>query len=82
MPSEQIDGYEIEYAGVLLANSEGWGAQVAIYRPSSNPMHRNCVFAEQRVALETVFATQAAAEQAAHEHALAILKAGHAGAAH
>jgi hypothetical protein len=77
MPSEQIDGYEIEYAGMPLANAEGWGAQVAIFAPSSNPMHRNCVFAEQRVALETVFPTQAAAEEAAHQHALLILKSGH-----
>lgn len=62
MPTEQIDDHEIEYAGVPLELGSGWAAQLAIHGPSANPMHQNNVFPSQRVAVETVFASEADAE--------------------
>jgi hypothetical protein len=80
MPSEQIGKYEIEYAGVKLqvgdeehAGKE-WGAYVTIYGPSLNPMHRNIVFPQQRVSVDTVFPTEEAAETEAHKVAMTMLK--------
>jgi hypothetical protein len=74
MPSEQIGKYEIEYAGVQLANSENWGAQVAIFGPSSNPMHRTPLFPEQRVSIESVFPSREAAEAEARKVALSMIE--------
>ena len=74
MPSETIREYEIEYSGELLPEGEGWGAYVAVYGPSPNPMHRNSVFPHQRVAVETVFPHAHAAEKEARRIALSLLK--------
>lgn len=74
MPTEQLGEYEIDYSGVRLTDVEGWAAYVTIYGPSPNPMHRNSIVPSQRVAVEQVFATEADAEAAAHEAALAMLK--------
>ena len=76
MPSEQIGDYEIDYSGVPLEVGAGWGAQLTIYGPSSNPMHQNSVFPTQRVSLETVFPDAATAEAEAHKIGLAMLEAG------
>ena len=73
MPTEQLGEYEIDYSGVRLTDVEGWAAYVTIYGPSPNPMHRNSIVPSQRVAVEHVFATEAEAEAAAHEAALAML---------
>jgi hypothetical protein len=73
MPSEQIDQYEIEYGGVALAACDGWAAHVAIYGPGTTPMHRNCLFTDQRVSVETIFPDEAAAEAEAHKVALEML---------
>lgn len=73
MSSEQIDEHEIEYAGVLLPSGDGWAAHVAIYGPSPNPMHRNCIFADQRVSVETIFPNAESAEAEAHKVALSML---------
>ncbi|MFC3109031.1 hypothetical protein ACFQAT_09525 [Undibacterium arcticum] len=73
MQSEHIEGYEIEYAGVLLPSGDGWAAHVAIYGPSSNPMHRNCIFADQGVSVDTVFPNEESAEAEAHKVALSML---------
>ena len=70
MPSEYIGEYVIEYAGVHLIDGEGWAAYVTVYGPSSNPMHRHPVLPYHRVAVETVFPT----ERAAEEHALQIAR--------
>nr|WP_229495960.1 hypothetical protein [Massilia polaris] len=56
-----------------MADVEGWAAHVAIYGPSTNPMHRNSIVPPQRVALETVFATQEQAETGAHQAAMSML---------
>ena len=77
MRSEFIGDYEIEYAGMRLPESENWGAFVAVYGPSHNPMHRNCVFSEQRVALDSSFATEAEAEAEARKVAILMVEKGH-----
>jgi hypothetical protein len=80
MPSEQIGKYEIEYSGMQLQSaneepaSKGWGAYVTVYGPSLNPMHRNIVFPQHRVAVDTVFPTEEAAEIEARQAAIAMLK--------
>jgi hypothetical protein len=74
MVSETIGEYEIEYFGERLPNGEGWGAHVAVYGPSPNPMHRNTLFPSQHVSVETVFADEQAAQAAAREVALSLLK--------
>lgn len=74
MHSEQIGEYEIEYVGVRLPLCDGWGAQLTIYGPSSNPMHRNPIFPTQRVALGSVFHSEELAAAEAHKVALAMLE--------
>jgi hypothetical protein len=74
MHSETIGDYEIEYSGVPLPNSEEWGAWVAVYGPSHNPMHRNPIFPGQRVAPESRFADENAAEQEAKKIAHALVE--------
>jgi hypothetical protein len=76
MPFEQIDEYEIEYSGVPLPRTEGWAAQVTVYGPGPNPMHRHSIFPAQRVAVGTVFQNEAEAEAEAHKVALAMLESG------
>ncbi|GAB3545385.1 hypothetical protein GCM10027343_21730 [Noviherbaspirillum agri] len=74
MPSEFIGEYEIEYTGVHLVDGEGWAAYVTVYGPSTNPMHRTPLFPYHRVAVETVFPTEQAAEEEAREIARSLLK--------
>lgn len=74
MRSEFIGDYEIEYAGVRLPESEHWGAFVAIYGPSHNPMHRNSVFPEQRVAVDLAFGSEAEAEAEARKVAMEMVE--------
>jgi hypothetical protein len=75
MRSEQIGEYEIEYSGVRVPESEGWGAYVAIFGPSSNPMHRNNVFPAQRVSVDTLFPSEEEAETEARKVAIEMLEA-------
>jgi hypothetical protein len=80
MQSEQIGKYEIEYSGMQLQTgteepgSKSWGAYVTVYGPSLNPMHRNIVFPQQRVSVDTIFPTAEAAAAEARKVALAMLK--------
>ncbi|WP_025916698.1 hypothetical protein [Herminiimonas sp. CN] len=76
MPSETVREYEIAYSSVKLPDSEHWGAMVTIYGPSSSPMHRNCVFPEQRVSIDMVFDDAAAAETEARKAALRMIGQG------
>jgi len=74
MPIEQFGAYEIEYSAVkLAAGCEGWGANLAIFGPASNPMHRHPVFPAQRVLLDLVFEDEKSAEQEARKVALGML---------
>lgn len=73
MPTETIGDYEIEYAGLPLPEGAGWGAYVAVFGPSPNPMHRNSIFPHHRVAVETVFTNEHAAEEEARKIALSLI---------
>lgn len=81
MPSEKMGAYEVEYSAVPAADGKAWVAHVAVYGHSTNPMHRNCVFPDQRVLPEAVFSSSAEAEAEARKAAVAMLEsgAGHAG---
>ena len=67
MATEQIGEYEIQYTGVHVPESNGWAAWVEIFGPSHNPMHRQPVFPFQHVAVETSFATEQEAQEAARQ---------------
>ena len=79
MPVEQIGQHEIDYSGVALDVGTGWAAHLAIYAPSTNPMHQNSVFPQQRVAVETVFVSEAVAAAAAREVGMSMLASREAG---
>lgn len=76
MPYETVHEYEVEYSSMQLPDSEHWAAMVAIYGPSPSPMHRNCIFPEQRVSIDTVFDSAEAAQAAARSVALAMIGSG------
>lgn len=77
MATEQIGDYEIEYTGVHVPESDGWAAWVEIFGPSPNPMHRQPVLPSQHVAIETSFASEQEAEQAARQFALDMVEQCH-----
>jgi len=70
MATEMIGDFEIEYTGVHVPESDGWAAWVKIFGPSPNPMHRKPVFPSQQVAVDSNFATEQEAEQAARNIAI------------
>lgn len=72
MASKRVGQYEIEYSAIRLYET-GWGACVAIYAPSSNPMHRNCIFPARRVAIELSFPDPESAEQHAEKIAMSMI---------
>lgn len=74
MATETVGDYEIDYSGVHMDDVDGWAAWVTIYGPSTNPMHRNSIVPAQRVAVEQVFESEAAAQEQAHQAALAMLQ--------
>jgi hypothetical protein len=71
MSTKFIDAYEVEFSAEPLEGTDLWGAYVAVYAPSSNPMHRNNLVRKHRVAAVQQFtdkgAAHAAAETAAEE---------------
>jgi hypothetical protein len=69
----QIKGYEVEYSGEFLEESKDWAAYLALFLPSSNPMHMNNVFQKQRVSANLTFPDETSAEEAAYKVALAII---------
>jgi len=73
MPSEKIGEHDIEYEGVEIPGTEQWAAYLAVFGPSTNPMHRNSVFPHQHVATEEVFTSKEAAEAAALAFAKTLL---------
>ncbi|GAA4021952.1 hypothetical protein [Actimicrobium antarcticum] len=74
MTTETIGEYEIEFTGVALPGTDGWAAHLTIHGPSANPMHQNTTFAEQRVAVDTVFPDAASAEAEARGIGLSMLE--------
>jgi len=74
MVTMQIDGYEVEYSGEMLESSSEWGAYVALFLPSSNPMHMNNIFPKQRVSVNLTFPDEISAEQAAYKVAFEMVK--------
>ncbi len=74
MHTETIGNYEIECSGIQLPDSEDWGANLAIYAPSTNPMHRNDIFPSQRVAVDVVFSSEQEAEAEARVVAISMIE--------
>lgn len=74
MPIKCIDDYEIDYTAEPLQGCDAWGAYVAIFMPSDNPMHMNNIYPKRRVAADRVLASEAIAEQEAEKAAMAILE--------
>ena len=74
MPIKTIDGYEIDYTAEPLEGCGDWGAYVAIFTPSDNPMHMNNIYPKKRVAADVALASEAMAEQAAEKAAMEILR--------
>ena len=74
MAIEQVGKYEIEYEAEALPEASGWAPYVAVYGESDNPAHRKEIVARKRVALESVFDTEAAALDEAHRLALLMLE--------
>jgi hypothetical protein len=73
MPIKIIDTYEVEFTGELLAGSEQWGAYVAIFAPSDNPMHLNTIYPKHRVSADLKLLDQHSAEAEAERAATVIL---------
>jgi hypothetical protein len=73
MVNMQINGYEVEYSGEFLEESQDWAAYLALFLPSSNPMHMNNIFKKQRVSIDLTFPDEESAEDAAHKVALEII---------
>ena len=73
MPNKRIDDYEIEFTGERLEGSGQWGAYVAIFMPSDNPMHMTNVYPRQRVAADVVLSSEPEAEAAAERAGTEIL---------
>jgi hypothetical protein len=74
MSTTNIDGYEIEFTAEPLAGTNEWGAYVAIFAPSDNPMHLANIYPRQRVAADVSFASCDDAEAAAQQAGLDALK--------
>lgn len=74
MPAKNIDSYEVEFSGELLEGTEQWGAYVAIFAPSDNPMHLTSIYPKRRVSPDLAFSDQHAAEAEADRAASLILK--------
>jgi hypothetical protein len=73
MPTKTVDDYEIEFTAEPLEGTSLWGAYVAIYMPSANPMHMNNIYPRQRVAADAILSACAAAEAEAEKCAMQIL---------
>lgn len=71
MPTKQVDEYQIEYTSAPLAGTEFWGAYVAIFGASDNPLHLTEIYPKQRVAADEDFSSaeqaEAGAERAGQE---------------
>lgn len=74
MPIKYVGCYEIDYTAERLPGCGTWGAYVAIFTPSPNPMHRYNVTSKQRVRADHLFATEAEAQEQAADAAQALVE--------
>jgi hypothetical protein len=74
MPTKSVDDYEIEFTAEPLEGTSLWGAYVAIFMPSDNPMHMNNIYPKQRVAADVTLPSESAAEAEAEKSAMRILE--------
>ncbi len=65
MPIKYVGCYEIDYTAERLRGCGTWGAYVAIFTQSSNPMHRHNVTSKQRVRADQLFVSEAEAQEQA-----------------
>jgi hypothetical protein len=73
MPTKTIDGYQIDFTAEPLPGTDHWGAYVAIFAPSDNPMHLDEVYARQRVMADVPCTSEAEAQAQAEQAAIDIL---------
>ena len=74
MPIKYVDFYEVNYTAERLRGCKLWGAYVAIYAPSSNPMHRVNLLRKRRVSADHPFTTEADALAEAGEVAVKLVE--------
>lgn len=74
MPTKIIDGFQIEFTAELLLGCEFWGAYVAIFEASENPMHMKNIFSKQRVAADVDFPDEESAKSAAEKGGMEVLE--------
>jgi hypothetical protein len=74
MPTKYIDGYEIEFTAELLTGTELWGAYVAIFAPSDNPMHLENIYPKERVVADVSLPSEEAAVAAAEKAGAEVLE--------
>ncbi len=74
MPIKYVDFYEVNYTAEPLRGCKLWGAYVAIYAPSRNPMHRVNLVKKCRVSADQQFATEADAVAEAGEAAVKLVE--------
>lgn len=74
MPTKYIDGYEIVFTSELLLGCEFWGAYVAIFESSDNPMHMRNVYPKHRVAADVDFPDEESAKAAAENAGVEVLR--------
>ncbi len=74
VPIKYVDFYEVNYTAERLQGCKLWGAYVAIYAPSSNPMHRLNLLRKRRVSADHPFATAADAVAQAREAAVKLVE--------
>ncbi|MGK5025359.1 hypothetical protein [Janthinobacterium sp. RB2R34] len=74
MPIKYDGCYEIDYTAERLRGCGSWGAYVAIFTQSPNPMHRYNVTSKQRVRADHLFATEAEAQEQAADAAQALVE--------
>lgn len=74
MPTKIIDGVEIEFTAELLLGCEFWGAYVAIFEASENPMHMKNIYPKQRVAADVDFPDEESAKLAAEKGGMEVLE--------
>lgn len=73
MHTERLGHYEVELSARQFIHNGGWAAFAAIHDPHGEQTGFAAVFPEQRVADETVFASEAAAIAGARQAALVML---------